>query len=302
MNGESFKDNSMANILPNSQTGPLFLQSSIGKKLSARSAEQYKNLVYLEKVVSYLMDQNKFFGCLQIELYLYFAAIMLSLIFLRQQFYMSVALMNISSALMPVCVLYIILLIKEIDQLKKSIETGKCWIRIAAIVCYLVFIVLLADQFGVFLAENVSMRDHLLVVGPLPICVDVYRLFVNNVRFGVKVRSAQQTFYWKVLFRDLFFAAVAVYATGRYIELENTFFILYIMAVVDGLIIAFIVLKALVLLLVSACRRSLDAFFSQSTRDSRRLRLRSLHGAGLSTQLHRVQYLVEARGQTLAAA
>ena len=31
------------------------------------------------------------------------------------------------------------------------------------------------------------MRDHLLVVGVLPICVDVYRLFVNNVRFGVTV-------------------------------------------------------------------------------------------------------------------
>lgn len=69
-----------------------------------------------------------------------------------------------------------------------------------------------------------------------------------------------------MLFRDLFFAAVAVYATGRYIELKNTFMILYIMVIVDGLIIAFILLKALVLLLVSACRCSLDTFYSQSTR------------------------------------
>ena len=120
--------------------------SSNNQRLSEQhNVDHLKNLFYLEKVVSYLMDQNKFFGCLQIELYLYFGAIMLSLIFLRQQFYINVANMNISSALMPICVLYIILLIKEIDQLKKSIESSKCWIRIAAIVCYLVFIVFPAD-------------------------------------------------------------------------------------------------------------------------------------------------------------
>ena len=109
------------------------------------------------------------------------------------------------------------------------------------------------------------MKDHLLVVGAMPICIDIYRLFVNNVRFGVTVGLADQTFYWKVIFRDLFFAAASVYATGRYIELKNAFVILYIMAMVDGLIIAIIVLKALVLLLVSACKRSMDTFYSQST-------------------------------------
>jgi len=67
-----------------------------------------------------------------------------------------------------------------------------------------------------------------------------------------------------VVFRDLFFAAISVYATGRYIDLDNAFVILYIMTAVDGLIIAVIVGKALVLLVVSAIRRSLETFYTHS--------------------------------------
>ena len=120
--------------------------SSNNQRLSEQhNVDHLKNLFYLEKVVSYLMDQNKFFGCLQIELYLYFGAIMLFFVFVRTPSIADIRILNLSSALIPIGIVYIIFFIKHISKLANKIDVEATYIKLAAIVCYLVFIVFPAD-------------------------------------------------------------------------------------------------------------------------------------------------------------
>jgi len=147
-----------------------------------RAVNQYKNLIYLDNAVGYLLSHNKFFGCLQIELYIYYFAFCMFFIMLRQKeedapFRFS----RLSAPLLSITLLYIILLIKTVRKISLDPSSNHCWVQLVAIIAYLLFIL------GLFIAEIVEFSDHMMVIGFFPIAVDVYRLFVKKSQFGIKV-------------------------------------------------------------------------------------------------------------------
>lgn len=109
------------------------LQASVGDP-------SLKHLIHLEHLMSYLMSINRFFGCLQIEVYLYYITFFISAIFFRQVLtdpHLSV----ISSPFVPICVLYLIFFIKTVSKIRNKIDLKRSWVQISAISCYLLFIV-----------------------------------------------------------------------------------------------------------------------------------------------------------------
>lgn len=115
---------------------PTIPRTNEGQRVSS-----HNNLVILEKVMNYLMTENQFFQCHQFELYLYLLVILLFVTILRDESRSSENTFRVSSALLPLFILYIGYLIYTIQKLKLRIETSESVMQLTAILSYLIFIV-----------------------------------------------------------------------------------------------------------------------------------------------------------------
>lgn len=105
-------------------------------------ANLHRHMMQLETAMNYLMSENQFFKCLQLEVYLYFAAIFLFFVLSRQAIVESSGIYpRFWVPLQPILVLYIIFFIKYINKLRLGVDMHHSWNCLAVICCYLVFIV-----------------------------------------------------------------------------------------------------------------------------------------------------------------
>lgn len=213
-----------------------------------RMISSLRNVTHLESIMSYMMYRNKFFQCLQLELYLYLVGFLLFFVFLRSYQLKDSKDAKLSTAVLPMMFIYILFLIKSLSSLMNNVEPKANWLRVLALSFYLLVILFL------ILAESFGYTSVLQVIGVLPLLVDLYRLFAQNAYFGIK------TFYWKVIIRDCFVFIMCLNIHGKYLKWRDTFIILYALFVIDFCIIAFIVLKFIVFGTVALIKRSWPLF------------------------------------------
>ena len=121
--------------------------SRIQKPSEQQDLDNMKNLYYLAVLMNYLMQQNKFFGCLQVELYLYYFAIVFFFILMRAPSYPKEVkqtpsnLLEFTSALLPITIVYLIFLVRCISQLNRGMGIKSAFIRLVGIAFYLTFLV-----------------------------------------------------------------------------------------------------------------------------------------------------------------
>lgn len=102
----------------------------------------HRHMLQLEMLMNYLMSENQFFRCLQVEVYLYFAAIFLFFVLTKNAIELSPGrYVSFSTPLQPIAVLYIIFLIKYINKLYHRLDVVRSSYCLAVISCYLAFIV-----------------------------------------------------------------------------------------------------------------------------------------------------------------
>lgn len=95
----------------------------------------------MEKLTNYLLLENKFFQCHQFELYAYLLAILCFVSILRDEARSTDSAFRISTALLPLSVLYVGYLIRSLQQLQLNVDTSQHALQLSAVVSYLLFIV-----------------------------------------------------------------------------------------------------------------------------------------------------------------
>ena len=100
------------------------------------------HILQLEILMNYLMSENQFFRCLQVEVYLYFASIYIFFVLVKQTLLKSIdEYPKLANSIEPFLVLYVIFLIKYVNKLRNKIDVNRSSVCLAAICCYLLFIV-----------------------------------------------------------------------------------------------------------------------------------------------------------------
>ena len=124
-----------------------FRQMSVGPGIHIGANDQeevniHRHIMQLEVAMNYLMSENQFFRCLQMEVYLYFACWFLFLILVRGVIVRSPGeYVKFWTPLQPIAVMYIIFFMKYVNKLRYRIDVNQSWYCLAAIICYLIFIV-----------------------------------------------------------------------------------------------------------------------------------------------------------------
>jgi hypothetical protein len=140
---------------PSSHNAPMITDSDFMPKrinlgagmhhMDMRAVAGQQHMVQLENLMAYLMGENNFFKCLQVEVYLYFMAFIVFLYLARDEIIVEEQYPRFIHSTMSFILLYIYFLIKNIHKVQRNIDATKSWYRIAAAACYLVFIVVYDD-------------------------------------------------------------------------------------------------------------------------------------------------------------